>query len=53
MDNFYRWLAYRLPRRVVHWAAIRLMAEATSGKYGHTIVPSLPITEAIKRWSEK
>lgn len=49
-DNFYRWLAWRLPKYLVYWAAIRLIAFATSGKYGNTIVPELSAMDALDRW---
>lgn len=28
-ERFYRWLAWRLPRSLVKWCAVRLMAHAT------------------------
>ncbi len=43
-------IAFKLPKRVVYWAAIRLMAYATCGKYGDTVVPELTGMEALKRW---
>lgn len=46
------WCAWRLPRWLVKWAIIRLMAHATTGKYGSTIVPELTIAEALKRWAK-
>lgn len=44
------WIAWRLPRWLVKWAAVRLVAEATTGKYGTTIVPELTAMDALKRW---
>ena len=41
---------YLLPRRVVYYAAIRLGVEATTGRYGSTVVPELGLMDAIKRW---
>lgn len=49
-DRVLRWLAFRLPRRLAYWAAIRVMAAATTGKYGGTIVPELLAVEALNRW---
>lgn len=43
-------IAWRLPRYLVYWCAIRLMAHATTGEYGSTVVPELPAMEALKRW---
>ena len=50
MDKLYENLAYWLPQRLVYWAAIRLGAYATCGKYGNTIVPDLRFMDALKRW---
>lgn len=43
-------IAWRLPKGVVYWCAIRLMAHATQGKYGNQIVPELTAMDALKRW---
>lgn len=50
-----KWIAFHLPRCVVYWAIIRLIAYATSGRYDSTVVPELEAMEALKRWeySEK
>ena len=45
-----RWIAFRLPRRVVMWCAIRVVAHATTGPYSNQIVPELGAMDAIKRW---
>jgi hypothetical protein len=47
------WIAYRLPRWLVYLAAVRLIAHATTGKYGTQIVPDLLAMEALKRWDSK
>lgn len=44
------WLAWRLPRRVIHWATIRLAAHATQGRYSNQVVPDLAMMDALKRW---
>ena len=49
-EKFWKKLAWLLPRKLVMWAAIRLAAHATQGKYGTTIVPELSMMDAIKRW---
>lgn len=46
------WVAYRLPRKLVAWVGIRIVAHATSGKYSSQIVPDLTAMEALKRWDE-
>jgi hypothetical protein len=44
------WLAWRLPKSIVKWAAIRLFAHATTGEYSSQIVPDLTAMDALKRW---
>jgi hypothetical protein len=51
-DKFWLWFVWLLPRRMIMWCAIRLIAYATSGKYGDTIVPELSAMDALKRWDE-
>lgn len=41
---------WALPRWLVYWCAIRVIAHATQGKYGNTIVPELTAMDALKRW---
>lgn len=47
------WVVWKLPRSIVYWCAIRLMAHATQGNYGNTEVPALPAMEALQRWREE
>ena len=44
------WITWKLPRWLVMWASIRLMAHATAGPYSETVVPELTVTEALRRW---
>lgn len=53
MDRIAQKLAWWLPRKLVYFAAIRLIAHATTGKHGNTIVPELLATEALDRWMQK
>jgi hypothetical protein len=46
------WFAWRLPKWLVYWASIRLMANATTGAYSSTVVPELSAMDALKRWEE-
>lgn len=48
-----RWLVWRLPRGLVYWCYIRVGVHATTGRYGDTIVPELPMMEALKRWERR
>lgn len=50
MDRFWIWLAWRLPRRLVYFAAIRFGAHATTGEHGNTVVPDLTYMDALERW---
>lgn len=52
MDKFWRAIAWKLPRRLVYWAAIRVMSEASTGKYSATLVGDLPAMDAIRAWEQ-
>jgi hypothetical protein len=43
-------LAWRMPRRLVYWCAIRVGAHATQGPYSKQEVPALTFMDALKRW---
>lgn len=45
-------LAWALPSQVAYWAAIRVMAHATTGRYGNQIVPELTAMDALERWND-
>lgn len=48
-----RWgqrIAWWLPRWLVYWCAIRLIAYATQGKFASQIVVKLTAIEALRRW---
>ncbi len=49
-EKLCRWIARHLPRGIVYFAAIRLVAYATRGRYSTTIVPELSAMDAIGRW---
>lgn len=51
-ERFFHWLAWRLPRRLIYWAAIRLVTVVTSGYWARTIVPELTFTDALTRWEK-
>ena len=46
-------LAWGLPRELVYWCAIRLAANATTGKYSATVVPELSMMDALQRWDQE
>ena len=45
-----RWFVWRLPRPLIYWSAIRLVAAATTGKYSDVSVPDLTAMDALKAW---
>lgn len=50
VEKVVRWVAWHLPKDVVYWATIRLIAFATSGEYSNQVVPELGAMEALHRW---
>lgn len=49
-ERFWIWLAWKLPKPLVKWCAVRLGAHATTGDYSEQIVPDLTLIEALGRW---
>lgn len=43
-------VAHALPRRLVMWCAIRVMANATTGEHSNQVVPELLAMDALERW---
>lgn len=43
------WLGYRMPMWLKYWCANDLVAKATTGEYGDTIVPELTAMDMLKR----
>ena len=52
-DKILMSVVWKLPKSIVYFCAIRLVAYATTGKYSRTIVPELSAMDAIKRWDYK
>ena len=50
MDKLWLWIAHKLPRGLVKWAAVRLMVNATVGEYSNQVVPDLTALDALRRW---
>lgn len=48
-----KWVAYRLSRRVVYWAAIRLGAHASTGKWSTTMATDMTFFDALERWDDQ
>jgi hypothetical protein len=49
-DKLLMWLAWRIPRSLAYWCAIRLGAHATQGQYSNQVVPDLKFMDALNRW---
>ena len=49
-DKICMFVAWRLPRRLIMWCAMRLGAHATQGQYETQIVPELNFMDAMERW---
>ncbi len=46
-------IAWRLPRKLAYWAAVRVMVHATQGPYSNQVVPDLYAMDALKRWDDQ
>jgi len=51
-DEITRKIAWKLPRRLIVWCYVRVVAYATTGKYGNTVVPELGAMEALGRYEQ-
>lgn len=49
-DKLCQVIAWRLPRQLAYWCAIRVIAHATQGQYGSQVVPELYAMDALERW---
>jgi hypothetical protein len=49
-EKLVQWLAWKMPKRLVYWAAIRLISAATVNEYADTEVAGLTALEALERW---
>lgn len=43
-------IAWALPHKIVMWAAIRLIANATQGEWGHEHPGDVSVMQALDRW---
>ncbi len=48
--KFWYWIVNLLPKRIIYFCFMHVMAYSTTGKYGKTVVPDLSGMEAIKRY---
>lgn len=52
VDGFYRWLAWRLPRQLVGWCGIRVLAHATTGRNSDRTPSEINIMDALSMWND-
>jgi hypothetical protein len=50
MEKLRMWFVWHMPKWVVYWCSIRMIAHATQGEYSNQIVPELSAMDALKRW---
>lgn len=51
-EKFWQRLSWVMPRELVRWCFVRVVAHATMGSFGHTIVPELTAIDALARWDK-
>ena len=51
MSYLYKKIAWILPKSLVYWVSIRLIVNATQGKYSNQVVPELTAMDALQRWA--
>jgi hypothetical protein len=49
-ENLLLKIVWKLPRRLVMWCAVRVIANATTGPYANQIVSELTAMDALSRW---
>jgi hypothetical protein len=52
-DNFWLWLARHMPKKLVYWCAIVLMAHATTGENSNVETSTLTCIDALKSWERR
>lgn len=52
IEKLQRKVAWSLPKWLVMWAYVRVVAHATTGRWSSQVVPELSATEALDRWSD-
>lgn len=49
-ERIMMWIAWHLPKTLVYWCSIRMIAYATQGEYSNQEVPALGAMDALHRW---
>ena len=47
------WVAWHLPEYLVYWCALRVLAFATTGKYGNKHPDEISVLDAVEAWRTK
>lgn len=51
LDNFFQWLAWKLPKRLAYWVAIRVATYASATKeLSHKEMGAITAFEAVQGW---
>lgn len=50
VEKALNWIVWKLPKRLIYLASVRLMAHATTGKHNTTNPGELSTVEALRRW---
>ena len=51
-ETIYFALARMVPKGIMYWLFLQVIAETTTGRYSNTIVPELTCMDALERWSK-
>lgn len=51
-NKLIEWIVWKLPKKIIYWSSIRLIAHATTGKYSNQVVPELTAMDALGRWEK-
>lgn len=53
-DAFYQMVVWNLlPKKLVMWAGVRMMAHASTGRWGNQEVGTISMMEMLQRWDEQ
>lgn len=51
-ERLHLWVAWRVPRWLAYWCAIRVMSAATVGEHRNQVGPDLTCLDALDRWGD-
>ena len=51
-DKIYCWLAWKLPKNLVKWCAVRLMTNASVGKHSSMVMSEITCIQALQAWTD-